>query len=132
MSSTVVEFAACIFIGRVVGKLILSSRQHRRQRIEKAAVIAEYNDLVSAEYSMDKALSERDYQRQRVLHHERQSQLLMRYPQYLIPSPDLHRYVKDAEEADKADMLDLWKEYLLYGGIVLIVILLSKMIRGCF
>ena len=132
MSSTIVELAAAwIIIGRLVGKLISLSREDRRRRIEKAAVTAEYNDLVNAEYSVDETLPERDYQRQRALHRERQSQLLMRYPQYLIPSPDSHRYLKDAEEVDKADRLT-WKEWLLYVGIGLMGILLGEMTRGCF
>jgi hypothetical protein len=97
MTSNVVELAAWIIVGKAVGQLILQNRNARRQRIEKAAVTAEYNDTIDAEYSVDETLSERDYQRQRARHRERQSRLLMRYPQHLIPSPDWHRYFKQAE-----------------------------------
>jgi hypothetical protein len=95
----VVEFAAWIIIGKATGQLLHQWRNDRRQGLEKAAVTAEHDEAVMAEYEVDEALPERDCERQRERKRERQHRLLMRYPQHLIASP-VWRYFKEAKDVD--------------------------------
>jgi len=92
----VIEFAAWIIVGKTAGELLLQERKSRRERVEREAVNAEYND-----YTDDRTLSELQRERARERHTERQRKLLVRYPQYLIPGPDW-RYFRQAEEEEKA------------------------------
>jgi hypothetical protein len=91
-----VEFAAWIIFGKTADQLLFQWRNDRRQRLEKAAVTAEYDEAVIAEYEVDEALPARERVRQCERKRERQRQLLMRYPQHLIASP-AWRYFKEAK-----------------------------------
>lgn len=62
-----VNFAAQVFLGAVLGKVILSLWEGRKKRIEELAVHYEFEDEKT--------------------NPERKGQLLMRYPQYLVEAP---------------------------------------------
>jgi hypothetical protein len=126
MLSGVVEVAAWIIVAKAVSQWIMLIRNDRRQRIEKRAVIAEYDELARAEYKYetDKTLTESGRERMLGQQRERQRLLQMRYPQYLIPSPD-SQYVSKAIKADneRADRVT-WKDRRLTLYVFLVVGLL--------
>jgi hypothetical protein len=122
MQFDIVNFAAWIILSKAVVRIIVSNRNDRNQRIEKGSVIAEVDELARAEYRVksDRTLSETDRDGMLERQRERQRELLLRYPQYLVPSPG-PEYLSKAIKADN-DRSDkwTWKEArtFLYGVLV--------------
>jgi hypothetical protein len=99
MDLNVVDVAAWIIVGKTAGEFFLHWQKNQHEKLEKAAVVAEYDASVDAEYSVDETLARGEREMQLRRHRDRQQRLLMRYPQHLIPAPQF-RYFKAAREAD--------------------------------
>jgi hypothetical protein len=126
MQFDIVEIAAWIIVWKSVLRGITRINGERNQRLEKGAVIAEYEELGRAEYSVesDQTLSERDRARKLARQRERQMELQLRYPQYLV-APPASEYRSKAWKADRDESEWNRKEAwgLLWPAIALVTLI---------
>lgn len=113
---SIVEFAAYVIIGEAAGRLISSSITIKRRRIESAAVKAECEELENAKFSIPDDEPEWTRQRKLKRYHDRQQELLMRYPEVLVRAPD-YKHLREATLEDKEShppFLKSLKKYWIY------------------
>ncbi len=97
MEWNIIEVAAWLIVGQAGAKLLWGSRDEKKLSLEKEAVKIEFNDL---EGKADDA--ERQSNRAMVtFYRRRQERLLLRYPQHLVPAPEL-QYFSAAIKTSKA------------------------------
>jgi hypothetical protein len=85
----VVNIASWTVVSAAAGRLLTNWQNERRQRLERLAVVSEYEDDRTSE--------------------GRKHLLTLRYPQYVVRHPDL-RYFRKAQEQIDADRIKARKE----------------------
>jgi hypothetical protein len=85
----IIRLAAWIVIGAAFGRSVSTWLDKKKQRLERLAVVAEYEDERTSE--------------------GRKHLITLRYPQYVVRNPDL-RYFREAQEQIDADRIRARKE----------------------
>lgn len=122
MRFDIVELAAWIIVSQAVIRIFVRTRDDRNKRIEKASVIAEYDEISRTEHLVQSDENLSEFNRDRMLRgqRERQRELQLRYPQYLVRSPGaefLQKAVKvDNNRSDKWTWSQFWA--FLFGTLV--------------